>query len=129
MVSGPNYEAPTEARFLRSIGCDSVGMSTVPEIVVAHHSGMKPIGLSLITNKVLLPGEQGTHANHAEVLEVAEKRAEQMQALVKEIVSQLKDELEKSEPLPKVDLTPSKASKKAVKKVPAKATKKAAVMK
>lgn len=125
MVSGPNYEAPTEARFLRSIGCDSVGMSTIPEVVVAHHCGMKPIGLSLITNKVLLPGEQGTHANHAEVLEVAENRATQMQALVKEIVSQLKDELETSEPLPKVDLTASKATKHAMKKVPTKAMKKA----
>lgn len=116
MVSGPNYEAPTEAKFLRTIGCDAVGMSTIPEIVVAHHSGMKAIGLSLVTNKVLLPGEKGTHANHAEVLETANSRAEQMQALVKEIVAQLKGDMEKWEPLPKIDLSPAKATKKAAMK-------------
>lgn len=113
MVSGPNYEAPTEARFLRGIGVDAVGMSTIPEIVTAHHAGMKAIGISLITNKVLLPGETGTHANHAEVLEVAEKRADQMQALVKEVISRLKDDLDKMDPLPKVDL--GKAQKQAPK--------------
>jgi len=115
MVSGPNYEAPTEARFLRSIGVDAVGMSTVPEVVTAHHSGMKVVGLSLVTNKVLLPGEVGTHANHAEVLEAAESRAVQMQALVKEIVSQMKDDLEKMEPLPKVDLSAARKAKKQTK--------------
>merc|ERR1719271_1211827 len=90
LVSGPTYEAPTEAKWLRSIGIDSVGMSTIPELVAAHHSGMKVIGLSLITNKVRMPGDGGPAANHAEVLEVAQQRAEQMQALVKEIVNQLK---------------------------------------
>lgn len=50
--SGPAYETPTEARFLRSIGVDTVGMSTVPEIIAAKHCGMKILGLSLVTNKV-----------------------------------------------------------------------------
>merc|ERR1719162_2260660 len=59
LVSGPSYEAPTEAKFLRTIGVDAVGMSTIPEIVTAHHCGMKVIGLSLITNKVIMPGDTG----------------------------------------------------------------------
>jgi len=106
IVSGPTYEAPTEAKWLRSIGCDSVGMSTIPELVAAHHSGMKVIGLSLITNKVLLPGDTGVAPSHAEVLEVADRRAEQMQGLVKEIVNQLKPSLKLMNDLPKIDLSP-----------------------
>ncbi|KAJ3290941.1 hypothetical protein HDU79_002855 [Rhizoclosmatium sp. JEL0117] len=52
MVAGPSYESRAEARFLRSIGGDSVGMSTVPEVIVARHAGMRVLGLSLITNHV-----------------------------------------------------------------------------
>merc|ERR1719503_47708 len=113
MVSGPSYEAPSEAKLLKMLGCDAVGMSTVPEIVTAHHSGMKCIGLSLVTNKVKLPGDaEGEHANHAEVLECANMRAEQMQALVKQIVSNMKADLEALPELPKVDLgKPKKATK------------------
>ncbi|MHB8618942.1 MAG: purine-nucleoside phosphorylase, partial [Chloroflexota bacterium] len=50
MVSGPSYETPAECRFLRTIGADAVGMSTVPEVVVARHQGLAVLGLSLITN-------------------------------------------------------------------------------
>jgi len=81
-------------------------MSTIPELVAAHHSGMKVIGLSLITNKVLLPGDTGVAPSHAEVLEVADRRAEQMQGLVKEIVNQLKPSLKLMNDLPKIDLSP-----------------------
>jgi len=122
MVSGPSYEAPSEAKWLRNVGCDAVGMSTVPELITAHHCGMKCIGLALITNKVLLPGDTGVAPTHKEVLEVADMRAAQMQALVKEIVNGLKDELTKIEDLPELDLGTAKAMKKA----PAKAMKKAA---
>lgn len=54
-VSGPTYETPAEGRFLRSIGADVVGMSTIPEVVVAREEGMEVIVLSLVTNKVVIP--------------------------------------------------------------------------
>ncbi len=89
-VSGPMYESRAECKFLRGIGGDCVGMSTVPEIVAAHHSGMKVICLSLITNKVVVTGDEGPPASHEEVLEAVTNRSLQMQGLVKEIVKSLK---------------------------------------
>lgn len=103
-VSGPMYESKAECRFLRSLGGDAVGMSTVPEIVTAHHCNIKTLCLSLITNKVVMAGDSGAPiATHAEVLETAEKRAVQMQTLVQEIVATIKDEiLSKLPPLRKL---------------------------
>lgn len=93
-VSGPMYESKAECRFLRSLGGDAVGMSTVPEIVTAHHCNIQTLCLSLITNKVVMAGDSGAPiATHAEVLETAEKRAVQMQTLVQEIVATIKDEI------------------------------------
>jgi purine-nucleoside phosphorylase len=54
-VSGPNYETPAEGRFLRSIGADVVGMSTVPEVLVAREEGLNVMVLSLVTNLVVAP--------------------------------------------------------------------------
>lgn len=81
-VSGPGYESPHEAQFLRSVGGDAVGMSTVPEMMVARHCGMKVIGLSLVTNKVLMPGDMTGHASHEEVLEATVKAARDLQQLI-----------------------------------------------
>ena len=53
-VTGPSYESRAECKFLRSIGGDMVGMSTIPEIIAAKHVGMKIVGLSLITNAVVV---------------------------------------------------------------------------
>merc|ERR1719464_571123 len=80
MVSGPTYESTTDVKWLRQVGVDSVGMSTVPEIVAAHHCGMKVIGLSLLTNKAVMPGDTGPAASHEEVLGVVGQRADQMKA-------------------------------------------------
>lgn len=134
LVSGPTYEAPSECKFLLNMGCDAVGMSTIPEIVVAHHCGLKVIGLSLITNKVIMPGEESgaTHANHKEVLETADRRAGDVQGLVREVCALLKDKLPGMPDLEKIPLEAAKAKKKAAKKPakkPAKKTTKKVVKK
>lgn len=96
-VSGPQYESKSECAMLRMLGADAVGMSTVPEILAAHHSGMAVLCLSLITNKVVYfdeqpPGDDGEvdnkveHANHEEVLAAVKGRGEQMVQLVGEVV-------------------------------------------
>lgn len=87
-VSGPCYESKIECRFLRSIGGDSVGMSTVPEVIAAKHCGMKILGLSLITNKVIVNNDKdAVHANHAEVLAAVGASGLHVEAIVKRIVT------------------------------------------
>lgn len=85
-VSGPCYETKAESRFLRSIGGDSVGMSTVPEVIAAKHCGMKIIGLSLITNAVVTSNEQTVHASHQEVLDAVRDAGKHVQAIVNHLV-------------------------------------------
>jgi purine-nucleoside phosphorylase len=64
---GPSYETPAEIRFLRAIGADMVGMSTVPEVIAANHMGMKVLGISCVTN--MAAGILSQKINHEEVLE------------------------------------------------------------
>ena len=86
-VSGPSYETPAESRWLASIG-DAVGMSTVPEIIVARHCGISVLGLSLMTNKVVLPGDvDQVPASHEEVLAATKQSTSYVQALVSAVVS------------------------------------------
>jgi len=93
-VSGPMYETKSESCFLRKIGGDLVGMSTIPEVVVAHHCGMKVICLSLITNKVIMPGDEATPAaSHQEVLDSVNLRSKQIMSLVQELIHRMKDYL------------------------------------
>src|SRR2546425_1936426 len=66
-IAGPSYETPAEIRYLRTIGADAVGMSTVPEAIVARHMGMKVAGLSMLAN--VAAGISGEPINHSEVLE------------------------------------------------------------
>lgn len=92
-VSGPQYESKAECVFLRQLGGDAVGMSTIPEVTAAHHAGMKVLGLSLITNKVVMPGDVGPAASHEEVIDAVDKRSHQMQTFVKKIVEILKTDV------------------------------------
>ncbi len=84
MVAGPSFETSAELRFLRIIGTDAVGMSTVPEVVVARHIGMRVLGVSLITNKAT--GEETAEVNHTEVLTTADAARPKFVALVRGIV-------------------------------------------
>ncbi len=65
-LAGPSFETPADLRFLKAIGVDAVGMSTVPEVTVARHGGMRVLGLSTISNKANLDGD--TITSHEEVL-------------------------------------------------------------
>lgn len=84
-MSGPSYESPAEIRFLRTVGADLVGMSTVPEVIVANHGGMRVLGISCVTN--MAAGILSQRLSHAEVMETAERIEKQfvrfVQALVK----------------------------------------------
>lgn len=87
MVGGPNFETGAELRFLRAVGTDAVGMSTVPEVIVARHAGMQVLGLSLITNTAT--GDEAGEVNHAEVLATADAVRPKFAALVRGIVREI----------------------------------------
>lgn len=82
--SGPSYETPAEIRFLRTIGADAVGMSTVPEVIVANHANIKVLGLSCITN--MASGVLDKKLTHDEVVETANKVQNNFIKLVKKIL-------------------------------------------
>lgn len=84
-LAGPTYETPAEYRFLRIIGADAVGMSTIPEVIVATHMGLKCFSMSLITD-LGIPGKI-VEVTHEEVQRQAEKAAPKMVSIVKKIVS------------------------------------------
>lgn len=89
MMAGPNYESVAECRMLLNLGADAVGMSTVPEVLVAHHCGIKSIGISMITNLAVTDYDSEEAANHEEVIEMAKMRAGDMVELVKKVIEKL----------------------------------------
>lgn len=84
--SGPTYETPAEIRMARTLGADAVGMSTVPETIVARHAGMRVFGISCITN--LAAGMQA-NLNHEEVVETTQRVNETFRELVKRVVQEI----------------------------------------
>lgn len=86
-LSGPTYETPAEIRLYRLLGADAVGMSTVPEAIVARHQGMKVIGISCITNYGA--GMSAEPIDHSEVMETGAKVAEVFQELLSRIIKRI----------------------------------------
>lgn len=86
-LSGPSFESPADLRFLRTIGADAVGMSTVPEVIVARHSSMRVLGISGISNKANLDGS--TITTHDEVLEAGKVLVPKLTTIVRGFLSSL----------------------------------------
>jgi purine-nucleoside phosphorylase len=88
-VAGPNFETPAELRMLRGFGADAVGMSTVPEVLVARHMGMRILAISTITDMATgIPG-QIEHVTAEGVLEIANRAGERLAAVIKGVVAKL----------------------------------------
>ena len=86
-LAGPSFESPADLRFLGAIGVDAVGMSTVPEVVVARHGSQRVLGFSGISNKANLNGN--TITTHEEVLEAGKVIAPKLTALLKGVLNRL----------------------------------------
>jgi purine-nucleoside phosphorylase len=88
-LAGPAFETPAEVRFLRLIGADACGMSTVPEVMVARHMGMRVLGFSAISNMAVDDVDAEAEANHEEVLAAGRLLAPRLIALLRGILAAL----------------------------------------
>ncbi|MBS4536229.1 purine-nucleoside phosphorylase [Clostridium sp. D2Q-14] len=86
-LTGPTYETPAEVKMAQILGADSVGMSTVPEVVVAIHGGLKVLGISCITN--MASGILDKPLDHNEVIETTQKVKNKFMLLIKEIIKEV----------------------------------------
>ncbi|MBI5954151.1 MAG: purine-nucleoside phosphorylase [Chloroflexi bacterium] len=86
-LSGPSFESPADLRFLRLAGADAVGMSTVPEVIVARHGNMRVLGLSGISNKANLDGS--TITTHQEVIEAGKVITPKVEKIVRGVLRSL----------------------------------------
>lgn len=89
---GPSYETPAEIRYLRTIGADLVGMSTVPEVIAARHMGLEVLAISCVTN--MAAGMSGEKINHEEVMETGERVRGKFVALLRAVLPKIEPELD-----------------------------------
>lgn len=87
--TGPTYETPAEVRFFRAIGADAVGMSTIPEVIVARHCGLRVFGMSVITNKSNFDNIAKNLNDGEDVVKAADAAADRLSALFAKIISEL----------------------------------------
>lgn len=88
-LAGPSFETPADLRFLRRIGADAVGMSTVPEVTVARHGGSRVLGLSGISNVLPVEGAPPAETTHEEVLEAGRMLVPRLEAIVRGVLKNL----------------------------------------
>ena len=88
-VTGPCYETPAEYRFFRNIGADAVGMSTVPEVIVARHSNIPVFGMSVITDVAHAPDDEDYVPDGEAIVEAANAAADRMTVIFKRLVERL----------------------------------------
>jgi purine-nucleoside phosphorylase len=86
-LAGPSFESPADLRFLQTIGADAVGMSTVPEVIVARHAGLRVLGISGISNKANLDGS--TVTTHEEVLEAGKVLVPKLDAIIRGVIRKI----------------------------------------
>jgi purine-nucleoside phosphorylase len=86
-LPGPSYETPAEIRYLRTIGADLVGMSTVPEVIAANHLGIKVLGISCVTN--MAAGILPQKLTHREVMDTGERVKDTLAALLRAVIPRL----------------------------------------
>jgi purine-nucleoside phosphorylase len=86
-LSGPSFESPADLRFLRLAGADAVGMSTVPEVIVARHGGMRVLGLSGVSNKANLDGS--TVTTHEEVIAAGKVITPKVETIIRTVLRNL----------------------------------------
>ena len=87
--TGPTYETPAEVRFYRTIGADLLGMSTIPEVIVARHCGMRVFGMSVVTNATNVDNESKEFHDGGEVVQQADAAATKMTELFSRIIAAL----------------------------------------
>lgn len=97
-MAGPSYETPSEIMMLKTMGADAVGMSTVPEVIVANSLGMKVLGISYISN--LATGVYSKSLSHTEVLVTAEKIKPDLARLIEGILAYLEKKIDEKEKHP-----------------------------
>jgi purine-nucleoside phosphorylase len=87
VLSGPSFETPAEIRMMRNLGADMVGMSTIPEVIMANSLNVRVLGLSMMTN--MAAGMTGEPLTHEEVFETTQRAAEQFKILVGAVIARM----------------------------------------